>query len=115
MSQAIIKVHETVRQNAQLTQSIRAANAFRKRWSAVTELTPAVARGIFQDISGSFVSHKAKSRDMDKRMMALVEGGDVDVVLDGRACNGRKGSKFDAFWNALGSHLDGQDLLAIDE
>ena len=116
MSQAIIKVHETVRQNAQRMQSVRAANAFRKRWSAVTELTPAVARGIFQDISGSFVYSKhAKCRDMDKRMMALVEGGDVDVVLDGRACNGRKGSKFDDFWDALGSHLDGQDLLAVDE
>ena len=116
-SQAMIDVHEQVRRQTARVQSVLAAKTFQQRWGKVVKLSPAVARGILQDLSGTTVYSQAKtSVAMDRRITALVESGDSDVVLDGRSCNGQEGSsQFDVFWEKLFEIIGAWDVCHVDE
>lgn len=127
----VLKVHEEVKRMSRPKAHIQMARALEKRWSVVTKISPAVARGILRDVAGydivGFIGSGRKSAKqivdsdsnaIDMRLAALLDTQDPGIILDGRtmAKNSQENNgKFDAFWSAIEMVLISNDAAVVDD
>lgn len=128
------KVHDEVKKQSRPKAHAQMARALANRWSLVTKLSPAVARGILRDVAGydilGYDRPAAKAREkrrrlvntdadsIDTRLEALLDTGDPGIILDGRSLprDLSEGSgQFDAFWSAVEQVITSSDAAVVDD
>lgn len=126
-----LKVYEEVRKLSRPKAHSQMARALESRWSLVTKLSPAIARGILRDVAGyeliGFDTQARKDRKqlanpdadtIDARLEALLDTQDPSIISDGRTTIGqtREGSTaFDAFWVAVEQAIASSEAAVVDD
>lgn len=137
----VLSVYETVKRSSRPKAMAQMARALEKRWSVITSMSPAVARGILRDVAGydiiGYQQHaqqqraeigdgatqrrlpaRLEERTLDERLMAILDTQDPSIIMDGRSMvkEGERGrTKFDDFWSAVEQVLVSSDAAIVDE
>ena len=77
------------------------------QYSLIKTVTPAVLRMLYFDLTGdAAVTTNAISREVEERLRLMLALEDPSIILDLRANNGFKGTKFDDFWNEVDDYFN---------